>query len=393
MPQYQYLIVGGGMTGDAAIAGIREVDPNGPIGLLGAEPHPPYNRPPLSKGLWKGAPLDRIWRTTDRRGVDLHLGRIAVSLDPAQRRVTDDRGAEFTFDTLLVATGGTPRRIVPDHEAVIYFRTLDDYHRLRALATRAQRVAVVGGGFIGSEIAAALTMNRTPVTLLVAGPGIGSGFYPPGLSEFVTRYYRERGVEVLTGERAASVEGRGDRLAVRTTGGREVVADGVVVGIGITPAAELAETAGLETRDGILVDEHLRTRHPAIYAAGDVARYFSHALGTFVRVEHEDNANRMGRAAGRAMAGHPEPYRSLPCFYSDLFDLGYEAVGELDVRGEVVEDWADPYHKGVVYYLRDGRVRGVLLWNTWGQVDAATQLVAEPGPFRAHDLRGRLVAS
>ena len=155
----------------------------------------------------------------------------------------------------------------------------------------------------------------------------------------------------------------------------------------------LAEQAGLAVEDGILVDEHLRTSQEAIYAAGDVARFPNPALGRRVRVEHEDNANTMGAAAGRNMAGAARPYTHLPFFYSDLFDLGYEAVGDLDAGLETVADWKEPHREGVVYYLGDGRVRGVLLWNVWEQVDAARRLIAEPGPFRAQDLPGRLPAA
>ena len=172
-----------------------------------------------------------------------------------------------------------------------------------------------------------------------------------------------------------------------------IEADGVVAGLGIQPNVALAEQAGLAVEDGILVDEHLRTSQEAIYAAGDVANFPNPALGRRLRVEHEDNANTMGAAAGRNMAGAARPYTHLPFFYSDLFDLGYEAVGDLDARLETVADWKEPYREGVVYYLGDGRVRGVLLWNVWEQVDAARRLIAEPGPFRAQDLRGRLPAA
>jgi len=153
---------------------------------------------------------------------------------------------------------------------------------------------------------------------------------------------------------------------------------------------ELAVSSGLKVENGIVVDEFLRTSEPEVYAAGDVANFFSPAFGRRLRVEHEDNANTMGRAAGAAMAGKASPYHHLPFFYSDLFDLGYEAVGELDPHLETVADWKEEHREGVVYYLREGRVRGVLLWNIWGQVDAARQLINGPGPFRAQDLNGRI---
>jgi len=177
---------------------------------------------------------------------------------------------------------------------------------------------------------------------------------------------------------------------IRTTTQREVSAEAVVAGLGIQPSVELAEQAGLRVDNGIVVDELCRTSHPAVFAAGDVASFHNPALDARIRVEHEDNANTMGKVAGENMAGQVTPYHHLPFFYSDLFELGYEAVGELDSRLETVSDWKEPFRDGVVYYLKNGRVRGVLLWNTWGQVDAARGLIADPGPFKASDLKGRI---
>jgi NADPH-dependent 2,4-dienoyl-CoA reductase/sulfur reductase-like enzyme len=207
---------------------------------------------------------------------------------------------------------------------------------------------------------------------------------------FLTEFYRQKGVDVWAGERVVGLEPRGPQNLLKTHSGHEFLVDGVVAGLGIEPNTGLARAAGLEVGDGIVVDEFLRTSHPDIYAAGDVAAFHSPALGKRLRVEHEDNANTMGRAAGLAMAGAGEPYHHLPFFYSDLFELGYEAVGDLDSRLEIGADWKDPHREGVVYYLQDGRVRGVLLWNTWDQVDAARELIRQPGLFRPEDLKGRL---
>jgi NADPH-dependent 2,4-dienoyl-CoA reductase/sulfur reductase-like enzyme len=397
MPHYKHLIVGGGMTAASAVEGIREADPGGSIGVIGAEPHRPYDRPPLSKGLWKGKPLEIIWRRIDSQGVTLHLGRLARHLDPQNKDVTDDQGTIYSYDKLLLATGGTPRRLPFGDEHINYFRTLDDYTRLRDLTGRGERFAVIGGGFIGSEVAAALAMNGKRVVMAFPGAGIGSHMFPPDLAQFLNDFYRQKGVEVLAGELVAGLETRAGRpvLKVRNAigrGEREVVADGVVAGIGIQPNVELAQEAGLEVENGIRVDASLRTSHPDIYAAGDVANFYNPALDKRLRVEHEDNANTMGRLAGQAMAGRIGTYDHLPFFYSDLFELGYEAVGEVDSRIETVADWKDPYREGVIYYLRDGRVRGVLLWNVWEQVDAARKLIAESGPFRPESLKGRLPA-
>ena len=390
MAHYDYLIIGGGMTADAAARGIREADAKGSIGLISAELHPPYNRPPLSKGLWKGDAPDSIWRKTEDTGATLHLGRRVTGIDVAGARVTDDRDGTHTFGKLLLATGGAPRRLPLESEQIIYFRTYDDYTRLRALAERSLRFAVIGGGFIGTEIAAALRMQGRDVTMLVPEQGLGARVFPADLSRFLVDYYREKGVTVRIGEGMRGLRPQGGRVAIQTTTGQEFEADVVVAGLGIQPNVELAEQAGARVDNGIVVDESLRTSLPNVYAAGDVANFHNPALGTRLRVEHEDNANTMGRAAGLNMAARPTPYHHLPFFYSDLFDLGYEAVGDTDARHESVADWKTPFREGVIYYLKEGRVRGVLLWNTWNQVDHARALIAEPGPFTAQALRGRL---
>jgi len=387
---YPYLIVGGGMTADAAVRAIRAADPNGAVGLISTEPHPPYARPPLSKGLWKGDPESGIWRGTDSIDVTLRLGRRVTAIDPKAQTVTDDQGEVTRYGTLLLATGGSPRRLPIEDDQIIYFRTYDDYRRLRALANERQRFAVLGGGFIGTEIAAALRMAGREVVMLVPEAGLGARVFPADLSRFLVGYYKEQGVKPRTGEGFAGLTERAGTLILKTTSGEELQVDTVVAGLGIQPNVALAEQAGVRVENGIVVDELLRTSRPEIFAAGDVANFFNPALGTRVRVEHEDNANTMGAAAGRAMAGQGMPYTHLPFFYSDLFQLGYEAVGELDARLETVSDWKEPFREGVVYYLRDGRVRGVLLWNTWGQVDAARALIAERGPFQAPQLKGRL---
>lgn len=392
MAHYNYLIIGGGMTGDSAIQGIREVDSKGTIGLFSAEPEVPYDRPPLTKGLWtKGKPLDSVKRKTDQQKADLHLGRRVTSVDVKGKQIADDTGNVHTFDKLLLATGGRPRRLPFGGEEIIYFRTLADYRRLRDLTRTDKRFAVIGGGFIGSEIAAALAMNDRQVTMIFPETGIGARAYPRDLSDSLNDYYRSKGVTVLAGQSVKGLDVRDRQLALTTEDQKEVLVDGVVAGIGIEPDVELARSAGLDIDNGIVVDEFLRTSAADVYAAGDVACFYNPALDKRIRVEHEDNANTMGKQAGRNMAGADEPYHHLPYFYSDLFDLGYEAVGELDSRLETVSDWQEPFKKGVVYYLKSGRVQGVLLWNVWEHVAAARQLIASKGPFKAADLKDRLL--
>jgi NADPH-dependent 2,4-dienoyl-CoA reductase/sulfur reductase-like enzyme len=381
----RYLIVGGGMTGDAAVKGVREHDADGAITLVGAEPHLPYKRPPLTKKLWFGGEEASVWSGTDQvPGVDLRLGRRIVVLDLAANRASDDQGEEYRYEQILLATGGRPRRL-PDVEAdVVYFRTLDDYRTLRALADRGASFVVIGGGFIGSEIAAALTHNGARTTMIFPEPAINWRLLPAALASFVTDYYRDKGVEVLTGETVASVRGDDGRVQVETGSGRVAAADAVVAGLGIEPNTELAEQAGLPLDNGVIVDEYGRVEgFDNVFAAGDLVSFPVLPLGGRFRVEHEDHAKSHGRAVGANMAGAEKPYDHLPFFYSDLFDLGYEAVGEVDSRLATVETWREPNRKGTVAYVDEaGRPRGFLLWDVWGKVEDARELIRKGEPVR-----------
>lgn len=392
MKHYKYLIIGGGMTGDAAVRGIRELDQDGSIGLIGYETDPPYARPPLSKGMWKGRPYERVWRGTDKLGVDFHLGREATELYTSDKRLRDDQSDEYSYDKLLLATGGSPIELPFGREHIVYFRTLLSYERLHALADRRERFLVIGAGFIGSEIAAALRQQGKQVTMVFLENAIGENVYPPDLSLYLNSFYREKGVNLVPGDAVSAIQETGDHLTVRTRGGRAFEADGVVAGLGIRPNVSLAQAAGLRVENGILVDDHLRTSAPDVYAAGDVASFPHAALGKQFRVEHEDNALMQGKLAGRNMAGANEAYTHTPYFYSDLFELGYEAVGELSSNLQTVPDWQEPYEKGVVYYLESERVRGVLLWNVWEKIKDATALMENPGPFSPIDLKGRITS-
>jgi 3-phenylpropionate/trans-cinnamate dioxygenase ferredoxin reductase component len=398
MQHTTYLIVGGGMTAAAAVKGIREVDPNGSITLISSEPDPPYKRPPLTKALWKGKSFKKIWIDTGEQDADIRLGRTVEKLDLDAKTATDDRGDSYTFDKLLLATGSHARPLQSGGDRAILYRSVQDYLRLRELTEHHDRFALVGGGFIGSELAASLTSNNKQVTMILTGSGISDNIFPADLVSYLNDYYREKGVEVLTGEEYVGIDKQGNQLKVRsrsvdTHQPREVVVDGVVAGIGTVPNTGLAERAGLEIDNGIVVDEFLRASHPDVYAAGDVAAFWQPELGVRHRFEHEDNANTMGRFAGRAMAGAPGPYQHLPFFYSDLFDLGYEAVGELDARLETVADWKTPFQEGIVYYLRDDVIKGVLLWNVWEKVDAARSLIANQVRLPRNDLAGLLEAA
>lgn len=390
MKHYKYLIIGGGLAGDGATKGIRERDAEGSIGMISMEPDPPYTRPYLSKKLWKGQPVEKIWRKTEERA-ELHLRRKAIKLDPENKTVYDDRGDEYTYDKLLLATGGTPNHLPFGNGNIIYFRNFRHYKSLREITEHGDHFVVIGGSFIGSELAAALTIVGKKVTMIFPEDAICENIFPGDLAHFVNDYYREKGVEVITGDTAASVQKEGERIMVHTGSGQAYAVDGVVAGIGIRPNLDLAKEAGIKVNSGIIVNEHLQTSEPDIYAAGDVASFFHFALEKRTRVEHEDNAVHMGKVAGRNMAGAQETYDHIPMFYSDLFDLGYEAVGDMSSKMKTVEDWQEePFKKGVIYYMDDGRVRGVLLWNVWEKVDDARALMEEKGPFTEEDLKGRI---
>jgi 3-phenylpropionate/trans-cinnamate dioxygenase ferredoxin reductase component len=391
METYDNLIIGGGMTSDSAVKGIRELDSHGKIGVLSSEPDPPYDRPPLSKDLWKGTiELGDIWRKNIEKDVDLHLKCTVKRIDPVGKLVYDDKDNSYHYEKLLLATGGKPHRLPGDVPEVINYRTVEDYRRLRRLADEHSEFCVIGGGFIGSEIAAALTMVHRNVTMIFPGSGLCRHVLPEELSQFVTSYYREKGVKILSNESVTSIGKAGDNIFISTRGGHDLSSEVVVTGLGISPNTELAVNAGLTVQEGIVVDKYLRTSNPEIYAAGDVANFQSSYLDKRMRVEHEDNANKMGVRAGRNMAGENIAYTHQPMFYSDLFELGYEAVGDLDSRLETIVDWTEEFRKGVIYYLDKGRIRGILLWNILKQVDNARKLILEKKQYKPDELIGLL---
>jgi NADPH-dependent 2,4-dienoyl-CoA reductase/sulfur reductase-like enzyme len=366
------------MTAAAAVEGIRSQDADGAIVLVGSEAHPPYKRPPLTKKLWAGGDEQSIWYDPELGGADTVQRRRIVSLDVDGRRAVDDQGDEYRYERVLLATGGTPRRLGGGDDEVLYFRTLDDYRGLRAAAEGGARVVVIGGGFIGSELAASLTNVGATVTMVFPEDGIAARILPAGLSAFVTEYYRDKGVEVHVNETVAAVDG----TSVALGSGRTLTGDVVVAGLGIVPTVDLAESAGLPVDNGIVVDEHGRAGgRDDVFAAGDAANFPSPVLGRRFRVEHEDHAKTHGRVVGANMAGADEPYEHLPFFYSDMFELGYEAVGDVDARLPTVERWEEPNRKGVVTYVDDERRPiGFLLWDTWGKVDEARELIRAGAP-------------
>jgi NAD(P)H-nitrite reductase large subunit len=393
---YDYVIVGGGLAGASAVEGIRERDAAGSILLVGEEDHLPYDRPPLSKKLWFGKKKveeiflhDRAFY--DNHAVTLALGSKAVRLDPAAKTLTTASSAAYRYGKLLLATGCKPRQLtIPggDLDGVCYFRGLDDYLRTRGMAAEGKSAVVVGGGFIGSELAAALNINKLKVTMIFPGELLCDRVLPDYLGRAVQRRYVEKGVRMLASDKPVSFSKNGGKFVTRTEKGEMIESDIVIVGVGVVPELELAKSGGLAVGNGIVVNEYLETSQPDIYAAGDNAFFPYRALGQPMRIEHWDHALNHGKWAGRNMAGAQEPYTHQPYFFSDLFEFGYEATGEVDARLETFADWQKENDTGVIYYLREGKVRGVMMCNVWDKVEAARELIRKGETVTPGKLRG-----
>jgi 3-phenylpropionate/trans-cinnamate dioxygenase ferredoxin reductase subunit len=271
----------------------------------------------------------------------------------------------------------------------VYFRSFVDYRTLRGLSGSGRNIAVVGGSYIGTELAAALAQNDTHATLIHPDEVLGGAMFPADLATQFEKTYAQHGVELVSGTKVTSGRTTDDGVVLSLDDGSERSFDAMVSGLGIIPCVEVAEKAGLKVDDGIVVDGSLRTSADDVYAAGDVANYPDQILGRR-RIEHVDNAKQMGGAAGRIMAGSTEVYNHTPYYYSNVFDISYQAVGTLDPSLEKVEDWAEPQGKGVIYYLDGGRTAGVLLWNVPDKLDDARQVLADKRPKDAAMLRGSI---
>lgn len=395
---YDYVIVGAGVAAASAVKGIRSQDGSGRVAVIGSEPDKPVYRPVLTKDLWlkddetlEGSSL--AGDLDDDDAVDLVTDTTVTEIDPGAHVVRLADGSTVGYGKLLLATGAEPRVLAVDPgPRVIYYRTAADYQRLRAVATEGSHVAVVGGGYIGSEITSALVQNGVQVTLVLDTEDVQEQMFPRALAATITKAFADRGVTVVHGSVEGGQEDDGS-VRIRLDDGTSITADAAVIGVGVLPRTGLAEAAGLEVDNGVMVDEHLRTSDPDVYAAGDVASYPDALLGRR-RVEHVDHAEKSGEHAGKVMAGADEAYGYTPFFWSDILDYGYEAVGETRSDLDLVEDWKDgEVGTGVVYYLKAGQVRGVLLWNVWDSVEKARDLIEETGKEPVADpetLRGRI---
>lgn len=393
---YNYVIVGAGLAGASAADGIRELDPAGSILLVGEESHLPYDRPPLSKKLWfnEMKVVDIFLHAReyyDKQAVTLALGSRILRLDSEAKTLTSVNGDIYGYGQLLLATGCKARTLpIPggDLEGICYFRSLDDYQRIRDVAAEGKSATVIGGGFIGSELAAALNLNKLDVTMIFPGKTLCDRVFPDYLGHVVQQRYVEKGVRVLASDQPVSFSWNGSKFTTHTGKGEKIESDIVIVGVGVIPEMELASSGDLEVGNGIMVNEYLETSRPGIYAAGDNASFPCHALGQQMRIEHWDHALNQGKSAGRNMAGAHEPYTYQPYFFSDMFEFGYEATGEVDARLDTFADWQKGNDTGVIYYLRDGVVRGVMMCNVWDKIETARALIREGKTMTSDKLHG-----
>ncbi|MBI5474997.1 MAG: NAD(P)/FAD-dependent oxidoreductase [Ignavibacteriae bacterium] len=393
---FKYVIVGGGLAAASAVEGIRELDGQGSIALFGKETHLPYDRPPLSKGLWTGKsqlkdlPVHNESYYT-RNNVHLHLGREIVSIDRQKKQVLDSDSTRFGYEKLLIATGGSPRSLSFGGNNVHYYRTRDDYQFLRDAADRLSHFILIGGGFIGAELAAALNMQGKNVSIVFPDRYLLQKLLPEDLAGYVTQLYMTKGVSVVSEDLPTSIERSEGTTRVTTKSGNTIAGDMAIAAIGLNLHLEMAMRAGLRIDQGIVVNNWLQTSDANIYAAGDVACFPAKLLEKSIRVEHWNNAQVQGKYAGQNMTGAKHSYDYLPYFYSDLFELGFEAVGEIDAKLETFADWREEFREGVVYYLDQGKLRGVLLWNVWEKVDAARHLINPKHTYKhPTNLRGKI---
>lgn len=377
MENVRYVIVGGGLAGVAAADAIRRRDKTGRVVVVCAEPHPPYDRVPLSKDyLLQKIDRDQIFlrrpRFYERHKIELRLSQVATEVDIKNRMLTLDSGQQIAFERLLLATGGRPRTLqLPgaDLQGLYYLRNIEDTEAIQQAAQHARRAIVIGGGFIGCELATAFATLGLQTTVLEVTPAVLSLVVDAETSSFIGAYLEQQGIAVLTDTAATGFVGERGRVKAVTTNSRDALdADFVVIGVGIVPNTELAAAAGLTVDNGVVVNEYLEAAN-GIYAAGDIARYYNPALGRHHRVEHYDVALQHGRVAGSNMAGQRQAYAALPYFFSTMGAINLNVVGDMSRREHVIRRGELSLKPGFAqFYFADGLLQAVLSVNRNGML-------------------------
>lgn len=393
MKSTKYLLIGGGLASGQTSKQLREHDPSAAITLISEEPHAPYDRPPLSKEFLRGEKSrDALFFDPESyfgdQGIELVLGVRVTRLDPGAKTVTLANGEAVSFERALIATGGRPIRLsLPggDLPSVHYLRTLDDSAAIAAEAAPGRRAVVVGAGFIGLEVAASLTQRGVQVSVIEAQSHIWARFADPTLADFFQTYCTHRGVAFHTRDTIVEIRGHQRPTSVLTRSGKELPCDLVCIGVGIAPNAELAQEAGLLVDNGVVVDQHLRSSHPDIYAAGDVASYLDPLFGKRRRVEHWGHAEYSGQLAGQNMAGARNAYDLLSYVWSDIFDLHLEFAGDETECDRVLVRGRPEDRAFTVLYLKDHALRAYFAVNTGSKEFLTLQRLIRTGV----DLRGK----
>lgn len=388
---FDYILVGGGMGSGFATLGIREHDQDGSILIISNETHVPYERPALTKKLWIDDEFkeeDTKIGAEDEKNVDFAFDREVVKITPEDKTVTLKNGDIVKYGKLLLSTGGEPNSIEgPEDEDVIKFRELDDYRKLRQRSGDNQEVMIVGGGYIGSELAASLSQNNTKVTMVFPQSQLGEDMFPEELLPEYNQLFIDHDVKLMSGRHAESYSREGDQLVLKLDDGSEVKGDTIVIGLGVTPRTKLAEASGLDMSDeGVVVNEKLQTSDENIWAAADIATYPDAILGR-QRLEHVDHARNSGQQVGANMAGAEEAYTHTPYLYSMLYSLNWEAVGTLDPSLDTLFDHRD--EGALVFYLDEDKLEGVLVWNVEVDLDDVRKILDNP-PANKEDLIGAI---
>jgi 3-phenylpropionate/trans-cinnamate dioxygenase ferredoxin reductase component len=372
MAEAKFVIAGGGMVAGYAAKQMVELGlRSGELAIFSNDTVVPYERPPLSKSFLAGKETEEAITINSEHwyrehGIAIHLGCAVSAVDLRRKRLTVSTGPEFGFDKLLIASGSNVRKLmVPGASLpnVYYLRTMEDSKRIRGVAEKVKRAVVVGGGFIGMEVASQLAQKQIEVTMVLNEDRIWKRFFSPEMSKFFEDYYTARGVRFLRSTEITELRGHDAVSSVAVSGGYEIPCEMVVAGIGVQPSVDFLTNSGIELDNGVLVNEYLETNQPGVFAAGDVANYNDVLFGKRRRVEHWDNAVSQAQHCARSLMGQRAAFKHVPYFFSDVFDLSYEYWGDASVADQVIHRGDLSSNSFSVWWLRQQVVVGAFSMN------------------------------